>query len=82
MHWLTIITALSYAAVLFFLVLVKGWDLVQAATMMIGLGIGVVLVIIAAVMMIHKGDRRSFWDGMAASLGSELRGMLKLIRFK
>lgn len=82
MHWLTILTALSYAGILAFLVLVRGWEFLYAAGFMIGVGLAAMLAIFVAVALMPKEDGKTFWQGCKGEFKAELRGLLNLIRFK
>lgn len=82
MHWLTILTTLTYSAILAFLVLIQGWELWRAAVVVLGLAFGLILAIIGIIAAMPRTEAEPFWQGFRAAMRTELRGLLDLIRFK
>lgn len=82
MHWLTILTALTYSAILAFFVLINGWGLWRAAVVVFGLAFGLILAIIGVIAAIPRTEAEPFWLGLRMAMRKELRGLLDQIRFK
>ncbi|MFA6122045.1 MAG: hypothetical protein WCT35_09715 [Sideroxydans sp.] len=82
MHWLTILTALIYSSILAILVIVRGWELTEAAALVFGLAFAVVLAIVVVISRMPKEEGKSFWQGFWASVRADLNGLMDLIRFK
>ncbi|MBI4807968.1 MAG: hypothetical protein HY799_03310 [Nitrosomonadales bacterium] len=82
MHWLTILTALIYSAILAFFVLIQGWELWRAAVVVLGLAFSLILVIIGVIAALPRTEAEPFWQGLRTAMRTELRGLVDLIRFK
>ncbi len=82
MHWLTIITALFYTSILAFLVLVRGWELTAAAELVMGLAFAVILLIATAIVLMHRGDQKAFWQGFRSAIKGDLKCLVDQMRFK
>jgi hypothetical protein len=82
MHWLTILTALTYSAILAFLVLIHGWELWRAATAVLGTAFCIILATTAAIAAMPRTEAEPFWEGLRTAMRKELRGLTDLIRFK
>lgn len=80
MHWLTILTALTYSAVLAFLVLIDGWELWRAAAAVLGTAFCIILAIIAVIAAMPRKEAEPFWEGLRTAMTKELRGLVDLIR--
>jgi len=82
MHWLTILTALIYSSILAILVIVRGWELTEAAALVFGLAFAVVLAIVVVISRMPKEEGKAFWQGFWTSVRAELNGLMDMIRFK
>lgn len=54
MHWLSILTALTYALILAFLVVIKGWVFQEAAITVLSLALGVVALVVLALIALSN----------------------------
>lgn len=82
MSWVTLITALIYTSALAYLVLVKGWSLLHAGLVIVGIGLSVTLSLVLIVMRMPEEDKWTVWQAFQRTWRKELRGVMNLLLFR
>lgn len=82
MHWVAILSALTLALSLSFLVVIKGWALQKAILAVGGLAIGIILVLLIMLLLLFKNDREELWQSISTAFRSDVNGLFKIIGIK
>lgn len=82
MHWAAILSALTLALVLSFLVIAKGWALWEASLAVGGLAIGIIFVLLISLLLLYRNDREALWRGFASAFRSDLNGLFQILGIK
>lgn len=80
MHWLSVLTALIYALILAFLVVIKGWAFQEAAITVLSLALGVMALIVIALISLPNESRKTIWQSFIATFKHDLYELLDALR--
>lgn len=82
MHWFSILTALTYALILAFLVVIKGWEFQEAAITVLSLALGVMALIVLALISLSNESRKTVWQSFIAALKRDLCELLDALKIR
>lgn len=82
MHWLTLITFAAWSGVALFLINFHGWSFIEAAMVLIGVGLVTILGLLGVLLLLSKESLKTFTSIVITSAALELKAIFRTILFR